>query len=250
MRPQWHFPDRVRYLLPTVLFAVGIAILGLVLAFILLETDGRRVLMQEIGKLCAQFIVIVILGLMVTRRLDNFRENEADLRASRDRKESHVRRLIDLTHDVDLARLLISANRSVKTWSDQMSTRVIPAYTELRDLQHDHKTAVAAKQPIFVHETEISKGLQDMGDWFSALSKEFAENKKSLSELQRLAEDDRTRQDELWETMKLLPLLRDIVNDEGPRYGEFRKSYVTVLTIMRAELSVAGIPSSRAKPPR
>lgn len=51
MRPQLHFPDRVRYLLPTVLFAVGIAILGLVLAFILLENDVRRALMQEIGKL-------------------------------------------------------------------------------------------------------------------------------------------------------------------------------------------------------
>lgn len=243
MPSHWHISPRVKFLLPAIAFAIGTAVFGLVLAFLLLDEAGRRSLLEQIGRLCAQFIVLVMLALIVTQRLENLREREADRRSSRDRKESHVRRLIDLTHNVDLARLLISANRSVKTWSVEMSNSVLPAYTELRDLKHDFQTAAAAHQPVFERQEEITAGIQGMVRWFSGLSEEYAENKKALSELQHSAENDRGRQAEVWQKMQELPFLGDLVSEEpSPRYGDFRKSYLHVLTIMRSEL--AAFPSN------
>jgi hypothetical protein len=236
-------PLWVRYALPTLIFAVSVPLLGLALVLVFLDREGRNSTLVEVGKLCAQFIVLVLLGLLVTGRLNQLRTKEVELKTARERREAHVRRLIDLTHEVDLARLLISANRSVKSWSEQMIDRVIPAYTDLRDLAHDQKTASAAGQPVFTFEARtILEGLQGMNDWLKALCTEFASNKKELSELQRVAENDRSRQDEVWARMQALPLLGDLVRD-GETHGRFRSTYKEVLTLMRSELSASGIPS-------
>lgn len=240
---QRQVPLWVRYLLPTVMFAVCVVLLVLVAALVLLDGEGRKSTLVEVGKLCAQFIILVLLGLLVTGRVDQLRAREAELTAARERRESHVRRLIDLTHDVDLARLLISANRSVKSWSEQMIDRVIPAYTELRDLEHDQKTASAAGEPIFAFEARILEHFQGMNGWLQALCTEFANNKKDLAELQLEAENDRSKQDEVWSRMQALPFLGDLVR-EGETHGKFRATYKQVLTLMRSELSARGLSGS------
>lgn len=230
----------VRYLLPSVVFAMGVVLLVMVLALILVDDEGRKSTWVEVGKLCAQFVILVLLGLLVTGSLNQLRAKEGELREVRERRESHLRRLIDLTHDVDLARLLISANRSVKSWSEQMIDRVIPAYTELRDLTHDQKTASAAGEPIFASEAKILEGIHGMDDWLQALCTEFANTKKDLSELQLKAEHDRSMQDEVWARMQALPFLGDLVLD-GEKHRNFRRTYKVVLTQMRSELSARGM---------
>jgi hypothetical protein len=240
---QRQLPLWVRYLLPTVIFAVCVVLLVLVVALILLDDAGRKSTLVEFGKLCAQFIILVLLGLLVTGSLDRLRARERELKATREQRESHVRRLIDLTHEVDLARLLISANRSVKSWSEQMIDRVIPAYTELRDLAHDQKTASAAGEPIFSFEAKILEDFQGMNGWLQALCTEFANNKKELSELQLKAENDRSKQDEVWARMQALPFLGDLVRD-GEKHGQFRAKYRAVLTLMRSEMAARGMADS------
>jgi hypothetical protein len=236
-------PLWVRFLLPTVIFAVGVVLLVLVLALIFLDDEGRKSTLVEIGKLCAQFVILVLLGLLVTGSLNQLRAREGELRAVRERRESHVRRLIDLTHEIDLARLLISANRSVKSWSEQMIDRVIPAYTELRDLAHDQKTASAAGESIFASEAKILESVQDMNGWLQALCTEFANTKKDLSELQLKAENDRSMQDDVWARMQALLFLGDLVRD-GEKHRNFRETYKVVLTLMRSELSTRGMSGS------
>jgi len=218
-----------------IVVAVVVAVLIWVLSFVQVDDAGRTEVLVEVGKLSAQFLVVVLLGLLVTSTVKRIQAQKQEQDALRQRREALIRRLIDLTHEVDLARLLISANRSVKTWSEQMILKIIPAFTELRDLAHDLKTAEKAGTPIFDSTNKICKELTDVNVWFNALCDEFANNKKELSELQRQAERDRERQTEVWAKMQRLPLLEDLTN-ERQCYEWFRQTCHWVLITMRSEL--------------
>jgi hypothetical protein len=80
------------------------------------------------------------------RKMERRRTQEAQ---RRERQRSYVRRLVDDSHGVEMARMLILANRSVKTWSEQMNQRIIAAYIDLRDIRHDQQTSIDSGHPIF-----------------------------------------------------------------------------------------------------
>jgi hypothetical protein len=207
--------------------AVLVAAIGLAVAFSRVGDNGSGLMWLEVGKLCAQFFILVVLGVLVSYTLDQLKTKNSDERAVEARREDYVRRLIDITHDVDLARLLIFANRSVTSWSEQMTGRIIPSYTAMRDLTHDLKTAQQAGRPVFIDWAKILLELLSMNEWLKKLCLEFAERRERLSPL---------KQDEEWEAMLTLPLLGDLVRDES-LYGEFRETYTLVLASMRQELN-------------
>lgn len=208
--------------------AVALATIVLKVAFSLSGDKGSELLWLEIGKLCAQFLILVVLGVLVSYTVDQLKANNADERAAHVRQEAHVRRLIDITHDVDLGRLLIFANRSVKSWSEQMERRIIPAYTEMRDLSHDLKTAKQAGRPLFADWAKILFELLNMNEWLKNICLEFAERRGEAP--------FPLNQDDEWEAMLKLPLLGDFVQDKD-QYGAFRDTYRSVLASMRQELA-------------
>lgn len=184
--------------------AVIVAACVLIVAFLLTGDKGWEPIWLEIGKLCAQFFILVVFGILVSITLDQLKAKNAEERAAQARREDHIRRLIDITHDVDLARLLIWANRSADSWSEQMAGRIIPAYTKMRDLSHDLKTAQQAGRPDFADWTKILPELLSMNEWLNNLCLEFAERQNTLGQ---------RRQGREWKEMLALPLLGDIVRD-------------------------------------
>jgi hypothetical protein len=121
-----------------------------------------------------------------------------------------------------------------------MNNRLIPAYTELRELAHEAKIAAAAGEPLFADGDKILSDLQSMTMWLHALCMEFTDNKKEMSELVLQAERD-NRQGDAWARMQAFPLLGDLVFD-GPRHHEFRKAYRRVLMSMSSEFSESEMP--------
>lgn len=229
-------PGFVRYVLPAIAFALAIVLPLAALAFRQLGPLDKSRVYVEVVKLSYQFIILTLLGLLVTSSVEAVRARRARFEEARKRQLDHLARLISLTQQVDVAKTLISANRSVNTWSGQMNERIIPAYIELRGLLHDQETAKRSKTPIF-GSLSIRELMAGMKDYLSGLVVEYSEHKKGLSERQLAAEKDRSLQDAVWIELQALQFLGDLVAD-GERYGDFRDAYVQAATEMRASLSL------------
>lgn len=210
-----------------VYWAALVAVVVAIVVFVSTAGNSSGSVWYEVAKLCAQFLILVVLGVLVSYTLDQLRARHADERAAKARQEDHVRRLIDITHDVDLARLMLFTNRSLRSWSKQMTERIIPAYTAMRNLVHDQKTALQAGSPVFKDCAKILLELLNMNEWLRRLCNEFAQQGNNLSPLARY---------KAWSTMRNLQFTEDLVRD-GDDYGEFRDTYRSVLASMRKELS-------------
>lgn len=251
---QLRLPDSLTLFL-TLLSTVTFSLALLVIAFLSLSVAGQQNLWEEIGKLCAQFLVIVLLGLLVTGTLERTKSRRDERQAARQRQENYIRRLIDLTHDLDHARLLIRADKTLDAWAEQMSARVIPAYMKLRDMYHEQVDVQATGKSFFRKDEEIIRNLENMGDWFRAFCSEYSGHKELLVDDQRNRIRFRRDCDEgrdLWPKLNRLPVLRDYVYDPvwdpepadarnnlftSDTYDEFRADYLAALTCMRMEFS-------------
>jgi hypothetical protein len=249
-----------------VLLGVGLSIAALdiaALAYLTLDATGQRNVREEVAKLSAQFVVIVLAGAILKLALDDVqakrKQDDEDLREQvrkaeearrarraqveeeTDTRRTYVRRVLDAGHRVERARVMIQANRSVRTWSIQMETQIIEAYLELNGVTSDLVTAAEAGRRVFA-----SDGAQEdvaaMTSFLNELIDEFGEAKKDLSELQLRAETDRKLQSIVWERLKSLPHLHQLL-EFGPSYDDFRASFERAVNVMRAELRVglAGI---------
>lgn len=255
---QLKLPDGLTLFL-TLLGAVTFSLALLVIAFLSLPVAGQQKLWEEIGKLCAQFLVIVLLGLLVTGTLERMKSRGEERQAARQRQGDYIRRLIDLAHDLDQARLLIRADKTVDAWAEQMNVRVIPAYMELRDMYHDQMAIQATGKPFFRKDEDIIQDLKKMGWWFHAFCSEYSRHKELFAvdqrNLLRFLRNYDDRRD-LWPKLDRLPLLQDYLYDpnfdpepakerndpalsdlDTYHYEDFRAYYLDALTCMRMEFS-------------
>ena len=212
-------------------------------AYFSLEDEGRADVLAHMAKLAFQLLAIVIAGALVKLAIDNSKEYRERKQRLTDDQTSYTRRIIDVSHKLDIARLQILANRSVKTWSHEIN-HLVDAYVDLRDLQHDVLTTQRSPDPLFVDWDMIRPKLDVMVAYLGALIDEYSENKKKLSEQQREAEDtnhspeDRqVRQQEVWQGLRGLARLGDLVGAHPTGgYADFRRSYRSALALMRANL--------------
>jgi hypothetical protein len=207
------------------------AIILAILASLFLEDTGRRNVIEELAKLCIQLVVIVVAGALVKKAIDDVQEHQARLVEAAETRRAYIRRLIDAAHLVDRARVLVLANRSVRTWSTQIEVAIIEAYVSLRNVRHDLVTAAQANAPVF--EMSIVEQIGEMVSYLQHLIDEFGEKKKDYSEAQIQAEKDRSKQPEVWKLLSELTWLGDLTRD-GEGYKTFRNAYNRALTEMRS----------------
>jgi hypothetical protein len=74
---------------------------------------------------------------------------EAAAAELRDRRYGFISTLVGISHDIDSARTVIRANRSVKSWTDMANNRIIPASCRLRDMINELKNWAEAGLPVF-----------------------------------------------------------------------------------------------------
>jgi hypothetical protein len=213
-------------------------------AFISLDDAGRRGVLGKVAELSYQFVVVVLLGALLKKVIDEAQDWRRIRDARREQQLGVIRRLINVSHALDRTRVLVLANRSVRMWTEQMNERVILAHTELRDIRHDERSATEAGIPLFARWATVLPEIRKMEAYLRRLINEFASSKKGLAELQLEAERNRSRQDEVWKRMCELATLGDLVKD-GDGYGEFREAYNVALTNLRAD--VAGPPRDRRR---
>jgi hypothetical protein len=161
----------------------------------------------------------------------------------RDRRYRFITSLVELARTVDEARLVIRANRSVRSWTDVTINRIIHARSKIRYVIHELQNWADAGSHVFDHLSDLDEHLDKMDKYLVTLLDEFAGNKQDLGELQAEAEaakGNRRERDrllnELWSKMTSLEHFGDLIND-GPEYGDFRQDYQNALLTMRKSLA-------------
>ena len=191
----------------------------------------RDKLWLEIAKGLIQLVVVVALGTALKLLADSYQAKEAERRLeaaqlrSRADDEAQVRRefwvaarqrLVGVANHVRRASTLTAANRSVKTWSDEM-VALIGARGELSTIYHEVGAALPIDAPQHKHGA-IYTELDRMGEYIGWLEDDFRNKKKALGEKQRKAEDEKLpeaerkqQQDALWDELVSLDSVADLV---------------------------------------
>jgi hypothetical protein len=239
---------------------VSTAVVGLVIVAIaafamsrLLNTGTAADLIpvyQEVLKTSFQALAVGALGGLAKLILDGRKAREVAETELRDRRYRFISTLVELARAVDEARLVVRANRSVKSWTDMINDRIIPARARLRDITHELRNWADAGSRVFEDTKSINHDLMGMDSYLRALLVEYGDSKQELGEVQLWAEQAKGKSHEegeerkrllnqIWNQMKELPVLGDLMND-GPQYGAYRESYVDALLKMRRSLTPQG----------
>jgi hypothetical protein len=209
--------------------AVGALVTGM-LALMRLDGTGRSAFYLEVATLSYQAIVIVGLGAMVKRVLEEAREKSNRHERDSLMRAEWVRRLINASHSVELARTYMWATPSMQTWDAQMD-KVIAAYVELRDIRHDVATLTASRGPVFANWRATQGSVQGMEKYLVGLIDEYRTNRRRIAELEAGAEPSPGATATIWEGLEQLEELGGFLRGEG--YAPFRKDYRAALETMR-----------------
>jgi hypothetical protein len=201
--------------------------------------DPGEELWTEVGKGLIQVVVVGVLGTVLTMVADLYRtkreradkerddararvDKERDLERSRAeaayefRMDKH-RRLVKATNALRLIPIMIEANRSVKTWSEQMVAAIGVGF-ELRAIQHEISASAGTPFPPISETALIDTQFKAMLAYTQWLADDFRESKKELSNQQEWAEeknldvDERARrQRAVWNAIITRPPVADML---------------------------------------
>jgi hypothetical protein len=135
------------------------------------------------------------LGGLAKLLIDRRKADSAEAAELRDRQCGYIDMLVGVSHDVDNARPLIRANRTIRTWTDVISGAIVPACARLRDFAPDLTNWEQAGVTLFRDREALNQEPGSLVTYLSDLIDEHADSKQPLAELQRAAEattgDDR-----------------------------------------------------------
>jgi hypothetical protein len=197
-------------------------------------------ILQDVIKTAFQALAVGALGGLTKLLIDRRKADEAKSAELRDRQRRYIDILVGVSHDVDNARSLLLANRSVRTWTDVVTGAIVPAKTRLRDIEHDLTNWEEAGVTLFHDRNDLDNKLDTLVTYLSELIEEHADNKQPLAENQRAAEAEKgharlQQLKDIWESLERLPRLGDLIRGGGD-YGAFRQNYLEALTLMRSGL--------------
>jgi uncharacterized membrane protein YeaQ/YmgE (transglycosylase-associated protein family) len=233
-----------------ILAVVGAAaVIALATIYFLEDDSGRRILRAESAKGLIQLIGIGVIGAIIKFLFDTYQETQRridDLRAVAREKSSamaefrrdKIGRIVQVTNTLRRAPVLIEAHRSARTYNEQMR-QLIDAGLELRLVRHEIDALGGDEANIaFPAWPEIRAYFRPMDEYFGWLQQEFRGKSKILSELQAAAERDRSRQQEVWEEIRRLPSIVDLLAETNAQsretrfYREYFVNYESILASM------------------
>jgi hypothetical protein len=210
-----------------VAIAGAVAAASLIVVFLLEDDDRRAEIGVDVGKGLIELLAVVLIGaalkLIADRYQDQQRE-DAEARQARAVKDEQNRRfrqdkydrLVESTNGLRRVPILIDANRSVKTWSEQM-LEVIDAGLTLRTIKHQIYSSRDLDDLPFPNYRAVSWLIEAMYGYAEWMTEDFADRKKELSELQRDAEDPNLspeereqRQEGVWKGILALRSMSDL----------------------------------------
>jgi hypothetical protein len=152
------------------------------------------------------------------------KEREAAADELRDRRYRFISTLVEVIYNIETAKLVIRANRSVRSWTDMVNDRILPGCSRLADMTHQLNNWAEAGSPMFDDTEGVAKELQGMNDYFAALLAEYGNKKQALGELQLKAEEAKQTSHQarkqllaqIWNEMQELQFLGGSAQ-QGPR---------------------------------
>jgi hypothetical protein len=237
-----------RLLYQVLLLVTVAAVIGLVALYLFVfEPKDRAGFAGEIGKGLISIITVAVIGSVVKLLVDDHQRRLRDLTEARVRAQEReqrlqefrsdkVRRLVGVTNILRRAPTLIDAHRSAKTYNEQMR-EVVNAGLELRLIRHE-TDAIGNPNPAFAAWDTIRGEIRKMEGYIKWLVDDFRAHSKALGELQSKAEADRQLQPMVWERIRALPSVSDLLYEiDTPnaktRYaGEYLKAYEAAMQMM------------------
>lgn len=200
------------------------SLIGFAIVLAVANSKQQSELFTELGKGLIQIVVIGVLGTVLKLLADDYQERRQRAEKQAAFRLDIHRRLVGVTNVLRRARTLIEANRSVKTWSEQMLA-IMDAGYELRLLRHEIQASRRVPDPPLSDAPRLVNRISAMLDYIAWHQNGFSKNKQRLGELQRAAErdDDATGDErqqalrEVWEAISGLDSVADLIADIGPR---------------------------------
>jgi hypothetical protein len=234
------------------LLLVGTVVVGVVVATIAVtawlhlrstgaETDWTPIY-QEVLKTSFAALAVGALGGMAKLLFDQRKARDAAATELRDRRYRFISTLIEVIYDIETAKLIIRANRSVRSWTDMVNERIVPGCSRLADMAQQLINWADAGLPVFDDTEGVAADLEGMNRYFASLLAEYGDNKQALSELQLKAEAARrTRREQLltqiWQEMRALNVLGGLISHpHDDTYSTYRSNYAGALLKMRRSL--------------
>ena len=203
------------------------AIAELAIVFATIGAEQRSELWLELGKGLIELLAVVVLGAAVKLLTDRYRQQQDDAEqaqraiTARDEQNRRFRQdkydtLVDVTNSLRKVPILIDANRSVKTWSEQMRD-VMDAGLKLRAIKHQIYSSRDVAEPPFPHNAALVYLIEVMYHYTDWVTGDFARGKSKLSPLQARAEEASLHEDEVasrkeavWEAIQALASVSDM----------------------------------------
>jgi hypothetical protein len=112
--------------------------------------------LQDLIKTAYTALAVGALGGLAKLVLDKRKQLDAAATELRGRRQAALELVAEASNKVDTARLSIRANRSVRTWSDQVNGAIVSARTALRSLAHAVTNWEQAGLPLFPEPSELA----------------------------------------------------------------------------------------------
>jgi len=248
-----------------VLILLGaVAMAALLTVYRYQDAAGRNALRIEMAKGLIQLIAVGIIGALIKFLFDSHQEEQRRIEESRAQgqqrhdalnefRNDKIRRLVQVTNVLRRAPILIDAHRSASTYNEQMRG-LLDASLELRLIRHEIDAAGPdASNAAFANWPTIRDGIREMEAYLGELQQDFRTHSKKVSELQIGAEQDRRRQGEVWEAIRQIPSIADLLAETDAQsqntrcHQQYFLNYQTVITLMiQASLQPDGAPTAAA----
>jgi hypothetical protein len=206
--------------------AAGVGSAVLIAIFVTGDAQRDEQLWLEIGKGLVQLLAVVLFGAAVKLLVDRYEERrlraEQDREAQRLRSEQHrafrreqYDRLVQATNRLRRVPVLIEADRSVTTWSEQMVV-VLDSGLTLRTIKHQISSSSALGGFPFPNHAELVLLFELMYRYTDWVAGDFARNREILYERQLrterrgLASWRARRQGPVWNGIKETDAVKDL----------------------------------------
>jgi hypothetical protein len=172
-----------------ILFVIGAAALTIFFAILITRsgTDGDE-LLKEAGKAALQVLTVAVLGTVLKLLADHYKDRQERLAQHARFRLDKYDRLVEATNALRRVPILINADKSVKTFDEQLR-QVVEAGLKLRMIKHQISSSADVPDPPFPDTENLTYLFECLYHYTDSLIEKLVRAKEALLEAQRRAED-------------------------------------------------------------
>jgi hypothetical protein len=173
----------------SVLFLIGAAALAIFFAVLRTRTGAdHNELVKEAAKAALQVLTVAVLGGVLKLLADHYKEEQERLAQDARFRQDKYDRLVDATNALRRVPILIDADRSLKTFDEQLR-QIVEAGLKLRMIKHQIWSSKDVPDPPFTDHRELAYLFESLYHYTDWLIVEFVRAKEPLLDAQQRADN-------------------------------------------------------------